>query len=313
MESTPAPHEPGRAARLRAWGRSQQVRGQALAERARSERSHHPTVDTAFQMAERDGDTGGGIIAGALAYRFFIWLLPLALVLVAGLGFASSATSKTPQDAAATLGLAGLVSSSVAAAAEGSNRWYALIVGVPILVYVTRGLLRALIGAHRLVWEEPRSAKLKPTFRATLILLAAFLAYFAVVGLVGWARATSAGLGVGAVLLALLVYAGIWLFISSRLPHRDSPLVALVPGALLVGAGLVVMQALMLYLFVPYILNKSGTYGALGVAAGLLFGLYLISRLMVFSAVVNATLWARGAVLGEIGRGGAQRPAPPPE
>ena len=37
-------------------------------------------------MADRDADVGGGIIAGALAYRLFIWLLPFALVLVAGLG-----------------------------------------------------------------------------------------------------------------------------------------------------------------------------------------------------------------------------------
>ena len=39
-------------------------------------------------MVERDSEVGGGIIAGALAYRLFIWLLPLALVAVAGLGFA---------------------------------------------------------------------------------------------------------------------------------------------------------------------------------------------------------------------------------
>jgi hypothetical protein len=33
-------------------------------------------------------------------------------------------------------------------------------------------------------------------------------------------------------------------------------------------------------------------YGGLGLAAALLVGLFLISRLVVGSAVVNATLWA---------------------
>ena len=53
-----------------------------------------------------------------------------------------------------------------------------------------------------------------------------------------------------------------------------------------------------LYILTPYVLNKGGTYGSLGIAAGLLFSLYLVSRLMIASAVVNATLWKRGVVLG---------------
>ena len=43
----------------------------------------------------------------------------------------------------------------------------------------------------------------------------------------------------------------------------------------------------------PMALSKQGTYGALGIAAALLLGLFLISRLMVGAAVVNATLWER--------------------
>jgi hypothetical protein len=73
-------------------------------------------------MADRDIEVGGGIIAGALAYRLFIWLLPLALVLVAGLGFAADAASKSPQAAAESLGVAGLVSDSIASAAESPTR-----------------------------------------------------------------------------------------------------------------------------------------------------------------------------------------------
>lgn len=40
-------------------------------------------------------------------------------------------------------------------------------------------------------------------------------------------------------------------------------------------------------------LTKQGTYGALGIAAARLFGLYLIARLMVGAVVLNATLWDR--------------------
>ena len=56
-------------------------------------------------MVDRDGEVGGGIIAGALAYRLFIWLLPLTLVAVAGLGIAADASSESPGRAAGSLGL----------------------------------------------------------------------------------------------------------------------------------------------------------------------------------------------------------------
>jgi uncharacterized BrkB/YihY/UPF0761 family membrane protein len=53
------------------------------------------------------------------------------------------------------------------------------------------------------------------------------------------------------------------------------------------------VQLLAAYVLAPYALNKQGTYGALGLVAALLVGLFVISRLMVRAAVVNATLWER--------------------
>src|SRR5262245_52264192 len=122
------------------------ARAQRIADRAQAERGRHGSLDAVFEMVDRDVEVGGGIIAGALAYRLFIWLLPFALVLVAGLGFAADAASKSPQAAAKSLGLAGLVSKSIAGAAGSSTRWYAIVVGVPVLFFATRSGLRLLIG-----------------------------------------------------------------------------------------------------------------------------------------------------------------------
>jgi uncharacterized BrkB/YihY/UPF0761 family membrane protein len=271
-----------------------QERGRHLAERAQEERSRHASVDAAFEMADRDGELGGGIIAGALAYRLFIWLLPLALVAVAGLGIAADAASETPGQAARQVGMAGLVSSSVSGAANGTARWYALLVGIPILVYVTRGLLRALIGAHRILWGDVRARAPKPTIVATLWLLGLLICMFLATGFASALRAHSVGLvGVVATLLAVLPYAGLWLVASHRLPHQGAGWLELLPGALLVGVGVEVLNAVAAYVFGPYAVAKQGTYGALGAAAVLLFGLYLLSRLIVFGAVVNATLFER--------------------
>ena len=64
-------------------------------------------------------------------------------------------------------------------------------------------------------------------------------------------------------------------------------------GAAVFALGLQVLHAVVVYVITPWAIAKQGTYGALGVAAALLVGLFLISRLVVVAAVVNATLWER--------------------
>ena len=269
------------------------ARAEEVTRRAEDARTRHSTLDAAFEAVARDSEVGGGIIAGALAYRFFIWLLPFALVLVAGLGLTADAAGDSPVQAAKTLGIAGIVSQSIASAASGANRWYALLVGVPVLVYVTRSVLRVLIGAHRLVWTDLRDAAPRPTPKATLRLLGLLLAFFAVTGLAGAARAWSTVPGILITLVMVIPYTGFWLLVTRRLPHRDADWKGLVPGALAFGIGIELIQFFTAYVIAPMSLTKQGTYGALGIAAALLFGLYLIARLMVGAAVINATLWDR--------------------
>jgi uncharacterized BrkB/YihY/UPF0761 family membrane protein len=283
----------GRAGRMKQRQAALKERYERLAAGAEAARSTHPTVDALFEVVDRDSEVGGGIIAGALAYRLFIWLLPAALVAVVGLGFVADSTGDSPEEAAKGIGLAGLVSQSVASAAKSSNRWYALIVGIPILLYVTRSLLRALIGVHRLVWGDVRAAAPKPTVASTLKLLAVLVACFVIAGLGTTVRHDSLVLGTLAVILIALPYAAVWLYASIKLPHRDATWKDLVPGALLFGFSLEALQAVAVYFIGPYSLSKQGTYGAIGVAAVLLFGLYLLSRVVVLAAVVNATLWSR--------------------
>jgi uncharacterized BrkB/YihY/UPF0761 family membrane protein len=281
--------------RARARKAALQARAQEVAQRAEAARADHKNLDGAFEAVARDVEVGGGIIAGALAYRFFIWLLPFGLVLVAGLGLAADATGNSPVDAAKSLGLAGLVSQSVASAASGANRWYALLVGVPVLLYVTRSLLRALIGAHRLVWTDLRAAAPRPTPKATARLLGLMLVFFVLSGLAGAVRAWSTGLGIVVTLLMIVPYTGVWLLVTLRLPHRDAGWKRLLPGAIAFGIGVELIQVFTAFVIAPMALSKQGTYGALGIAAALLFGLYLIARLVVGAAVINATLWDREA------------------
>jgi uncharacterized BrkB/YihY/UPF0761 family membrane protein len=281
--------------RTRSWVARSRAEAERLAERAQAERGRHRSVDAVFEMVERDGEVAGGIIAAALAYRLFIWTLPLALVAVAGLGFAARASHESPEEAAEAVGLEGLITSSIANAANSPNRWYALLIGIPILVWATRSLLRVLIGAHRLVWTDDRARGPRPKLVPTLRLLGLLLCFTIISTAASAVRAWSTGPGVLATALALVPYAALWILIAKQLPHRDAPWTALLAGAALFAVGLEALHAVLVYFIAPWALAKQGTYGALGVAAALLVGLYLISRLVVASAVVNATLWERRA------------------
>src|SRR5690606_35785089 len=77
----------GRVARTRE--RVERTRGQVadVAERVVAARPDTPLIDTAFEIHERDSRIAGGMLAGAIAFRLFLLLVPLLLILVAGLGF----------------------------------------------------------------------------------------------------------------------------------------------------------------------------------------------------------------------------------
>ena len=250
-------------------------------------------VDALAEIVDRDLEVGGGIMAGALAYRLFVWLLPLALVVVGGLGLVSEAASSSPSDAASSFGVSGLVSSSVANAARSGARVYALLIGVPLLMIATRSVLRTLIVTHRLAWTDLRSRTRKPTWGASARLLVALVAYFVIAGVSHRAEPL---LGPGGFLLTILLmvpYAALWLAVAAELPRRDAPWQALVPGAALFAVGVEVLHLVTEFYIAPHTANLEGTYGSLGVAAALLLSLFLISRLAVSAAIVNATLWDR--------------------
>ncbi len=290
-EATDRPE--ARDASPRSWAAGLREDAEKLAHRARAERGRHESVDAVFEMVERDSDVGGEIIAGALAYRLFIWLLPVALIAVAGLGFAADASSESPEEAAESLGLEGLISSSIANAANSPNRWYALLVGIPVLVWATRSVLRVLIGAHRLVWTDDRTMAPKPKLVPSLRLLLLLLCFGVASTAASAMRAWSTGPGALATVVSLVPYAGLWLLVTVRLPHRDAPWAALIPGAAVFAVGLQLLHVVLVYVITPWALAKQGTYGALGVGAALLVSLFLVSRLAVAAAVVNATLWDR--------------------
>ena len=103
-------------------------------------RKRSATLDATFETIERDSHIGGGILAGALSYRLFVFVLPLAFFIVSGLGLLASAVGIEPHVISNSVGLAGVVTKQVASTSKGASSWWVALSSFFVLVYATRVL-----------------------------------------------------------------------------------------------------------------------------------------------------------------------------
>jgi uncharacterized BrkB/YihY/UPF0761 family membrane protein len=265
-----------------------------LRQRLEGGRSRNRGVDVALTAYEVDRNTGGSLLAAALAYRLFLWMLPAALVLFAGLGFASTVGPDAAAHAVQDLGIVSIPAHSINQAAQDSSRarWAALLVGAVLLYVATNGLVRALWVAHALIWGSPATRIVRRP-RLVGVFLAACLAIAAATSIAAIIRDAAATPGLIAMLADFGVYTAAWWLLSTQLPHGDASYVALIPGALVFGAGIQAMHLVTVYYLSRRLTNASELYGSLGAAAALLLGLYIVGRLVVVSAGLNQALHAR--------------------
>ena len=244
------------------------VRLTAAVAGARDASTRHVSLAVPFRAAERNRRVAASVLAGGMAYRLFVWLLPLGLILGGALGLMDADST---EEAVAAGGLpAGVVDfiGDVARAAE-SDWWWLLAVGVPLLIWAGYTGAKALQLLHSLVWDEPppRNKPLKSSLAFTGVLCA----FMAAAALTWWLRDESSLVGLLAATLATAPLAALWLWASLRLPHRDAPWRALLPGAILVALGAQVLHGLIVEFLAPKLENATTLYGSLGAMTTILF------------------------------------------
>lgn len=273
------------------------ARGRALewAERATTWGPLEPFAEIGWRTFRRDASIGGSVLGAALAYRIFIWLLPFALVVVLTLALIVDTTDGNVSELIDGAGLTGFIASSVAEAAAGTHGWAvvtALAATLLVLAYQTSSLFRGFRAVTALAWGMPVGRVQRPA-QSTLLFLAWIVAFLVVSGSAAPVRS---GLAFPLDLLVNLVAYGaglplLWLLLSwYLLPHATDHWVGLVPGALAVGFGVGAISLFNTLILFPWLSEREETYGVLGVAAGLLFGFFLIGRTVELAAALNATL-----------------------
>ena len=243
---------------------------------------------------QRDRHHAGGLLAGALAFRLFGALLPLALLSAVLLGYAQTVDDASTKEAGKAVGIAPAVLSSVAESSRlsGGTRWTVALFALIALVWSAMSAARAIRAAYSVAWSGGVTRVARP-LPAALVLIAAIFGIIAVVAGARWARSELGPTGVLIASAAVVPYFAIWLGVSYLLPHADAPLKALIPGALLVGLGMEVIHVGTVLFVAGRIEHASATYGSFGAAFTLLVWLYVVSRVIIASAMLNASLWRR--------------------
>jgi uncharacterized BrkB/YihY/UPF0761 family membrane protein len=269
-------------------GRTQRARAKLTAAMAsaKSASEKHVALAVPLRAAERNRRVAASVLAGGLAYRLFLWLLPFGLLVGGALGFLNAGST---EKAVSKGGIPGAISNAVGDASRSahSNSWWLLAVGVPLLLWAGYSGAKAVQLVHSLVWDEPPQ-KTKP-LQGSLAFSGVLLAVGTIVALTWWVRGDWPG-----VLAPVLTFApltGLWLWVSLQLPHRDAPWKALLPGALLVGIGFPVLHELVLSFLVPKLEKSTSLYGGLGATTTVIFFIYLLATLVVTAPILNSSLY----------------------
>ncbi len=267
-------------------------------ERARKQledkRPHSRVLDAGFRTLERDIAAGGGVLAGAVAFRIFLFLVPYTFVAVCVFGVGASASDQDPGSLARDAGIGGLAAKAMSSVGDlsTSQRVLSLAVAGFALLLATRALLKVLRIVHALIWHTRAGKALKPT-RAVVFFVLGVTVALGLGILIGKLRGVSFLLGLVGTLLYIAVPVGVWLLVSWYLPRPpDLPWTALIPGAVFFGVGMEILHIVTVYWIAHQVESKTDTYGALGFALVLLLWAYLMGRFVTTAAVINESLWS---------------------
>lgn len=297
-------HEQGRVAHLRERG--DQARTEATRRLDDAVRRFGP-VALVVEAAKRWLSTNASILAGHLAFRFFLFLVPTSLIVVSALGFAAASTD-LEEAANDSMSLGGPLSHALAetgAQAQGSRLQLgaAGLVGLTIAGLSLVGALRAVFGA---VWGISPKAHKRSRF-LTLFGLIVLVAIFYAANALRRRLVTEGLIFTTFGIAAMVVVSGLFIgALSWLLPRRASRLIDLVPGAIVGGVGLTLLNVGAAWYFTDKLETQSQTYGAIGVTLTLLTYLFFWGEIIVLSAVANAVWFDRADILRR------DRPAPTP-
>jgi uncharacterized BrkB/YihY/UPF0761 family membrane protein len=262
-----------------------------------------PWLRLPYEFFRRWTSTNASVLAGHLAYRVFVFLLPLIVLLIGLLGYASASGTDLEEAGRSGMRIGAALASTMASTGQDARdgRLQLVLFGGFALLLAASGLVKAL----QLVFASAWGVSVK-TGRSRWAILGRFLpgvlVVLVAVALRQWLSRSGLVLTLSAELLNAVVDGVAVLALSWLLPRRTDRLRDLVPGAVLGGVSLAALHIAALVYFPSKIERASALYGTLGITVVVLLYLFLVGEVLVGSALANAVWVDRREIL---------RPPPP--
>ena len=295
------PERPSLRERADAAKRRADAARRSIEARAESLRARHASVRLAYAAFESDRRQAGALLAGGIAYRLFLWLLPTALSVVGLVGLVADLSSRSPEQVAhdAGFGAALVVTVAQAANRSGSGSLYLLLLGAVLTLWAGRSVVKALRLTSAVAWRL-QPTPLERSILASVTYTAIAIGLMLLPSVLPLLHRGPFGLDVIVELATLTGLVALSVWMQSILPHPEgAPWKAFVPGAIMLGVGVDLLRIVTRVYFAGRLGRVDDLYGALGLAAVFMAWLYLAGRLIVASFAVSATRWRADDMDGE--------------
>lgn len=268
----------------------------------------HRPLAFLFGVIKKFGDDQGGNLAALMMYYGFLSLFPLLLVLVTVMSYVlednPDLQSSILNSALADFPVIGDQIRNNITSVRGSG--IGLLVGALITFYGGLGIANATQDAMNRVWSVPHHSRpgFFPRILRSLALIGMLglgILFTTVLGAVSAASGNVNGeLRIATALAAfgfnILLFAIAFKVLTAHAVSWNDVL----PGAMVAAFGYGVLQAIGTTLVTQQLKGASQTYGVFAAVIGLLLWIFLVARVTIYAAEINAVrtheLWPRSLV-----------------
>jgi membrane protein len=268
-----------------------------LLERLDDLQRRHKWLALPLAVFKRFGEHGGGSLATTISYWSFFSIFPLLLAFVTILNLVlEDHPQRRQQLVDGALGQVPVIGTELAdAQAALGGSWATVLFGIVVAVWTGMAAANTTQTALEEIWDIPPFER--PNIAVRRLRSVAFLVLLAVgISLSTLAVSSPAFVelgplsGVAAVAVTFAIDAAVllatfMLFVSDRHTVRD-----LLPGVLTAATALVALQTLGSIIVRHYIAGASDTYGTFAVVIALLSWFFLVSRVVLLGAELDAVL-----------------------
>jgi hypothetical protein len=287
--------------RLAALRHRVEDRGAQVSEWFEGRRAERVPYDLAATFYERDRESFASVLGAAIALRLFLFVVAIALLLSGTVLLVVG--SEAIRDVLSGANVTGSLAAQIvgAAARNGSAGITMLLLGVWLTLTNGRKLTNVLAACSASAWGlDARRAR--PTLRMAVGVTTLVMVLMLTASLLNRIR-DATGFGVETVSWAAASVAfGIgWFAVCWTLPRSTNDPGALLPGAVLVGLAMALLQWIMQFYLPTKIARSSEVMGSLGFTVATLGYMFVIGRLMAASLILNAVVWERfGSISGVV-------------